>query len=117
MAKKLKVNFRDIKTVEFEEGTQFKEIAEYFREFFNYDILAAKIDNNIVDLSDSLTKKCNIDFFDRSSETGYGIYARSIRFILVLAIRNVLGKDDDVVTEHSMDKGVYCTLRGTTINK
>ena len=117
MAKKLKVNFRDIKTVEFEEGTQFKEIAEYFREFFNYDILAAKIDNNIVDLSDSLTKKCNIDFFDRSSETGNSIYVRSARFILVLAVRNIFGKDVDVVAEHSMHHGVYFTLRGATITK
>jgi len=103
--------------MEFDEGTSYKDIADCFKEYFSFDILAAKIDNNTVDLSDTLTKKCNIDFFDRSSETGNGIYMRSARFILVLAIRNVLGKDVDIVTEHSMDKGVYCTLRGTTIIK
>ena len=117
MTKKFKVSFRDIKTMEFEEGTTFKEISEYFKEYFNYDILAAKVDNNIVDLSDSLTKKCNIDFFDRSSDTGNTIYARSARFILVLAIQNVLGKDVDIVTEHSMDHGVYCTIKGSKIDK
>lgn len=117
MTKRFKVNFRDIKTMEFDEGTSYKDIADCFKEYFSFDILAAKIDNNTVDLSDTLTKKCNIDFFDRSSETGNAIYMRSARFVLVLAIRNVLGKDVDMVTEHSMDKGVYCTLRGTTINK
>lgn len=117
MTKKLKVNFRDIKVMEFDEGTSYKDIAEYFKEYFSFDILAAKVDNNIVDLSDTLTKKCNIDFFDRSSETGNSIYARSARFILVLAVRNVLGKDVDIVTEHSMDHGVYCTLRGATVSK
>ena len=117
MTKKFKVSFRDIKTMEFEEGTTFKEISEYFREYFSFDILAAKVDNNIVDLSDTITKKCNIDFFDRSSETGNRVYARSARFIMVLAVSNVLGKDVKVVTEHSMDHGVYCTLRGATINK
>ena len=117
MTKKFKVNFRDIKTMEFDEGTTFKEISEYFKEYFSFDILAAKVDNNIVDLSDSITKKCNIDFFDRSSETGNRVYARSARFIMVLAANNVLGKDVNIVTEHSMDHGVYCTLRGTTINK
>ena len=115
--KKFKVNFRNIKTIEFDEGTTYKEISEYFKEYFNYDILAAKVDNNIVDLSDTLTKKCNVDFFDRSSDVGYAIYARSARFILVLAVRNVLGKDVDVVTHHSMHHGVYCTLKGVNVNK
>jgi hypothetical protein len=62
MTKKFKVNFRDIKTMEFDEGTTFKEISDFFKEYFSFDILAAKVDNNIVDLSDSITKKCNIDF-------------------------------------------------------
>ena len=117
MTKKFKVNFRNIKTLEFEEGTSYKEIAECFKQYFNFDILAAKVDNNIVDLSDTITKKCNIDFFDRSSETGYGIYSRSARFILVLAVLNIFGKDVDVVAEHSMHHGVYFTLRGATITK
>ena len=117
MTKKFKVNFRNIKTLEFEEGTSYKEIAECFKQYFNFDILAAKVDNNIVDLSDTLTKKCNIDFFDRSTETGNRVYARSARFILVLALRSVLGKDVDLITEHSMDHGVYCTIKGANINK
>lgn len=115
--KKLKVNFRDIKTMEFEEGITYKEISDNFKEYFNYDILAAKVDNNIVDLSDTLTKKCKIDFFDRSSEVGNAIYSRSARFILVLAVRNVLGKNVDITTEHSMHHGVYCTLKGVNLDK
>ena len=54
MLKKFKVNFRDIKTMEFEEGVTYKEISEYFKTYFDYDILAAKVDNNIMDLSDSV---------------------------------------------------------------
>ena len=117
MTKKFKVNFRNIKTLEFEEGTSYKDISDCFKQYFNFDILAAKVDNNIVDLSDTLTKKCNIDFFDRSTETGNRVYARSARFILVLALRSVLGKDVDLITEHSMDHGVYCTIKGANINK
>ena len=117
MTKKFKVSFRDIKSMEFIEGTTFKEISDCFKEYFAFDILAAKVDNNIVDLSDTLSKKCDIDFFDRSSEIGNDIYARSARFILVLAVQNVLGKDVDIVTEHSMDHGVYCTIKGAKIDK
>jgi len=42
MLKKFKVNFRNIKTMEFNEGITFKEISDYFKEYFNYEILAAK---------------------------------------------------------------------------
>jgi len=117
MLKKFKVNFRNIKTMEFNEGITFKEISDYFKEYFNYEILAAKVDNNIVDLSDTLSKKCDIDFFDRTSDTGNTIYARSARFILVLAIKNILGKDVDIIAEHSMDHGVYCSIVGAKIDK
>lgn len=117
MNKKLKVTFRGNETLEFEEGTTYQEISEYFKHHFNYNILAAQVDNDIVDLSDTLKKRCNIDFFDRSSALGNSIYARSARFILILAVRNVLGEDVKVITEHSMDHGVYCTIEGAEINK
>lgn len=117
MNKKIRVTFRGNETLEFEEGTTIKEISEYFKHHFNYSILAAQVDNDIVDLSDTLKKKCNIDFFDRSSTLGNAIYARSARFILILAVRNVLGENVKLVTEHSMDHGVFCTIEGAEINK
>ena len=117
MDKKLKVTFRNTDVVEFIEGTTYKEIAEHFKHNYNYDILAAKVDNNLVDLSDTLNKKCNIEFLDRSSSEGNAIYARSARFILVLAVRNILGIEAEVITEHSMDKGVFCTIRNANVNK
>lgn len=117
MDKKFKVTFRGKQTLEFKEGTTFKEISEYFKQCYNYEILTAKVDNDMVDLSETLKKKCNIEFFDRSSSIGNSIYARSARFILVLAIRNVLGPKVELIAEHSMDHGVYCTIEGADINK
>ena len=37
-------------------------------------------------------------------------------FILVLAIKNILG-DIEIVTEHSVDRGVYCTVRNGKITQ
>ena len=117
MNKKFKVTFRGTDVVEFEDGTTYKEIADHFKHNYNYDILAAKVNNNLVDLSDTLNRKCNIDFLDRSTPVGNSIYVRSARFILVLAVRNVLGPDAEVITEHSIDKGVFCTIRNAKVNK
>jgi len=117
MNKKFKVTFRGTDVVEFEEGTTYKEISDYFKHHYNYDILAAKVNNNLVDLSDTLNRKCNIDFVDRSTEVGHSVYVRSARFILVLAVRNVLGPDAEVIAEHSIDRGVFCTIRNAKVNK
>ena len=116
MNKPIKVTFRGSETVEFEEGTTFKEIANYFKHNFTYDILVAQVDNDIVDLSDTLKKKCNVNFFDRSSSLGNTIYMNSAVFILTLAIKNILG-DVEIVTEHSVDRGVYCTVRNGKITQ
>ena len=117
MNKKIKVTFRGNETLEFEEGTTYKEISDNFRHYFQFDILAAKVDNDIVDLSDTLKKRCNIDFIDRTTSVGNSIYVSSATFILVLAVRNILGELAEVTTEHSIDKGIFCTIKGADIDK
>ena len=117
MNKKFKVTFRGNEVVEFEEGTTYKAISEHFKHNYNYDILVAKVNNNLVDLSDSLNKRCNIDFYDRSTSVGSNVYMRSARFILILAVRNILGPTAEITTEHSIDRGIFCTIRNAKINK
>lgn len=110
MNKPIKVAFRGSEIAEFEEGTTFKEIANYFKHNYTYEILVAQVDNDIVDLSDTLKKKCNINFFDRSSSLGNTIYMNSAIFILVLALKNIF-PEAELITEHSVDRGVYCTVK------
>ena len=117
MNKKFKVTFRGNEVVEFDEGTTYKVISDHFKHNYNYDILVAKVNNNLVDLSDTLNKRCNIDFYDRSSSVGNSIYVRSAIFVLILAVKNILGPLADVITEHSMDRGIFCTVRNAKINK
>lgn len=115
MNKQIRVTFRGNEAMDFEEGVTFKEISNYFKHNYNYDILVAQVDNDIVDLSDTLKKKCNVNFFDRSSSIGNSIYMNSAIFILVLAVKNILGVD--VITEHSVDRGVYCTITNGKITQ
>src|SRR5574344_2378547 len=106
----IKVNFRDLIIKEFPSNTSLKEISSSFKKYFNYPIMIAKIDNNLVELSEELDKKCNIDFYDRESGVGNSIYGRSLQFLLILAVRRVLGENALVVVEHSIDKGFYCEV-------
>ncbi len=117
MEKMVKVNFRNIVTKEFAVGTPLIEVSHSFRQYFNFPILLAKVDNDIADLSETITKKCDIDFYDRSSVVGNSAYGRSVQFLLVLAIKKLYGENVDVTIEHSIDKGVYCEILGIDIDK
>lgn len=113
----LQVNFRNLETMEFPKGTTFKDISKEFQKHYNFPILIAKVDNELTRLSKELEKKCTVDFYDRSSIVGNTAYASSVQFILILAVRNILGKDSDVMIQNSIDNGVYCEIEGAKITQ
>lgn len=109
MDKAIKVNFRDTVEKEYIKEVSLLDISNDFKSYFNYPIIGAKLDNELADLSKMVSKKCDVDFYDRSSITGNTIYSSSVCFMLIVAVRRVLG-DVDVKIEHSIDKGVYCEI-------
>ena len=115
MEKKYTITFRG-EQYKYDEDTLFKDIAADFQKYYTYPILGLNVDNDIVELSSKLNKNCKVNFYDRSSFEGYDIYSKSALFILVLAVKNVLGKDIEVSIEHSMDYGVFCKVIGKKIN-
>lgn len=117
MERMIKVTFQDRIVKEFPANTTLAEISHSFKKYFNYPILIAKVDNNITYLGKTITKKCNVDFYDRSSSLGNSVYASSVQMMLVVAVKRVLGNDVDVMIEHSIDKGIYCELINREITK
>lgn len=115
MKKEIKITYNGLSERSVSLGTTFKEISEHYKNDFKYDILCAKVGTDIVELGDTVTKKCNIEFFDRSSSLGHTIYESSAIFILILAIKNIYGDDAKVVVRHSLDNGIYCELVGITV--
>ena len=117
MPKKIKINFRDLEEKEFDVGTKLKDIADSFNHYFNYPILIGKVDNDIVELDEKINRNYKVDFYDRSSGVGNSIYGRTCQFLLIVAVKKLLGDDAEVVIEHSIDKGFYCEIHGCEIDK
>lgn len=113
----VKVNFRNLETKEYPKGTTFYEISKEFQKYYNFPILVAKVNNEITRLSKEIDKKCTVEFYDRSSITGNTSYASSVQFMLILAVRNILGINSDVMIQNSIDNGVYCEVRGAKITQ
>lgn len=117
MDKTITINFRDIVSKSFPAGTTLLEISKSFQKYFNYPVLVARVDNEMADLSKKVNHNCSVDFYDRSSSIGNSVYSRSLYFMLVLAVKRVLGSNTDVIVEHSIDKGVYCEIIGADVDK
>lgn len=117
MDRMVKVIYMDKVAKEFPAGTSLNEIKHSFQKYYNYPILVAKVDNHIDSLSKIIERRCKVDFFDRSSIIGNSVYASSVQFILILAIRRLFGKEVDVKIEHSIDKGIYCELYNHKLDK
>ena len=117
MDKMIKVEYKEGLIKEYPENTPLSEIAHSFQSRYNYPILIAKVDNVIEELAYNITKKCSIDFYDRSSTFGHTVYSHGVHFLMIVAIKKVLGNDAEVIIQHSIDKGVYCEIVNKEINK
>lgn len=117
MARTIKVNYRDLETLEFAAGTTLLEISKKFSRNYNYPILVGKVDNDIVELSEQINRSCYVDFLDRSSMVGNGIYGRTSQFILIVAVKKILGEQAELIIHHSIDKGYYCEIINSDVDK
>ena len=97
-------------------GTTLKELSTFYQDRLDYDIIIAKADNDLAELGSTITRKCNVEFYDRSTTLGRCVYAASANFILVVAAKHLLGNNVKVVIHHSLDNGVYCHIEGAEVN-
>lgn len=117
MKKMIQLNYKNKEVKEYEAETTLLTIVQDFQKYYNYDIVAAKVDNEIMELSDVVTKNSMIEFYDRSTKVGNDIYGRSLQFMILLAVKRVLGYETEILIEHSMDKGIYCEIVGSELDK
>jgi uridine kinase len=106
----LKVTFLD-QTLEVKKGTKLLELSKSVQEYFPAEIVAAKVNNVLKDLSCPIEEDSNIDFIDLTTDDGFRIYQRSASFLMIKAIGELFPKAS-VTIEHSLSKGVYCELHG-----
>lgn len=92
-------------------GTPLLELSRVYASFYKTRIIAAKVNNDIRELSYQLMKDCRVDFIDLTNEDGMRIYRRSLYFILMKAVHD-LYPDSKVIISHAISKGLYCEITG-----
>lgn len=106
---KIKIYYNE-QFYEYPKGIKLIEIAKDFQKDFKHPILTAIVNKYAVTLDFVLNEDSKVEFYDASSPKGIRAYERTAVLILVKATKDVLQKELKV--EHSIDRGIYCTVNG-----
>ena len=117
MARMYKVKYSDDKIFEVEEGTKLIEIAKQVQDDFEYPIMVAKVDNDIVGLDYEIIKKCDVKFYDKTISTGKDVYSNSIYMLMVYVIKKLYGNNVEVYINNSIENGACCEMLNHDITK
>jgi len=93
------------------EGTMLLDLSKELESEYRALIVAAKVDNEIKELTYRVEEPCNIEFIDLTEEDGMRIYRRSLHFLLIKASHDLF-PDRKVIINHSISKGIYCEITG-----
>ena len=102
------------KTYEYEDGTTLYEIAREHQSEYKHQIILAKCNGTLSELSKVLVENCNIAFVTTASFVGNECYRRSATFLMLKAFYAVAGRNNiEKISVHcSVSKGYYCQVFG-----
>ncbi|MDD2215222.1 MAG: nucleoside kinase [Eubacteriales bacterium] len=92
------------------QGMMIEDLVKEYQSKLPYRILAAKLNNKVVELNKLVTEPCNLTFLDIRNPSASLIYQRSVSFIYLKAVYDVLGKVK-VLIENSLNKGLYTEIK------
>ena len=93
-----------------EKGISIEELIAIHGLTRSVQIVAAKVDNRIKELTYRLDKDCKVEFIDLTSKDGIRVYIRGLTFIFIRACKELFPRCS-VSIEHSISKGLYCEVR------
>ncbi len=108
---KIKVVVGQGQAILIDKGKTLHELAEGYAGRYDTPVIAAKVDNDIRELSYVLNRDCSVRFMDLTDEDGMRIYRRSLYFILMKAVYDLF-PNRRVIISHAISRGLFCEIRG-----
>ena len=113
----LKLKYKNTYLEDIPEDTTLYEVSKKVKSDFKYPIVGARLGAFIVGLNTKVTNNEKVEFFDLSSQIGNRIYSRSLEFLVTVATKKLLGDDNDILINYSLENGIYCEIIGQKITK
>ena len=95
---------------EVEENVTIEEVVNEHKKNLPYQVLAARRNNVTVPLTNIIDSPCEITLLDLREPSANQIYQRSLIFLYLKAIYDVLGTNH-VVVANSLNKGIYTEIK------
>ena len=101
----------------YEEGTTLHEIAKRHKNDFKDDIVLAKYNGNLAELSKTISDGAKIEFLTTADKDGRRAYRRSVVFLLQRALMEVYPRPQFAYlrVHHSLGQGDFCTFDGVDV--
>ena len=104
------VNILGVGEVQVPYGISLLELSQQYAHVCERPILVAKVDNHLNDLANQVISNSTIEFLDITDTNGFRAYQRGVSFMMIYAIKSILGKKERVIIAHSINKNYYCEL-------
>ena len=88
-------------------GTTLLELSKKYTNDFKYEILVAKVNGIYKELTETITKECNIEFLDLTDRGANNIYLNGLVYLTLYSFKKLFGSKENIVVRHSLDKGLY----------
>lgn len=92
-------------------GITLFELSKYFQDKVANPIIAAKINNIVFPLCDKVKNNCEINFIDVNDINGQAMYLAGLKFILIIAIKELFDNNAEIEYLNSLDKGIYAEVK------
>lgn len=97
-------------------GTRIGDLIKNQRGKKDSIIVAVLINNELRELTYRLENDCNIKFVDLTSEDGVRIYERSLKFILIKAVKDLF-PESELQIRHSVSRGVFFEILNYQVSR
>lgn len=108
---KIHITFNNGEEGDFESGISLLELSKYYQDRMDNPILAAKINNIVYPLNEKIRKGTQIDFIDVNDINGQSMYLGAIKYIFIVALKELYGEAADAYYLNSLDKSLYTEVR------
>lgn len=107
MKKDIKLVFEDSKILDVFRGTTVREV---LRELDDEQIIALRVNGNIVDSDFELLDDAYINYITIHDRVGQKIYTKGLEYIYIKAVKELYGGKASVRVKHSIDKALYTEI-------
>lgn len=97
-------------------GTRIEDLIKNQRGKKDSIIVAVLINNELRELTYRLENDCNIKFVDLTIEDGVRIYERSLKFILIKAVKDLF-PESELQIRHSVSRGVFFEILNYQVSR